>query len=198
MIDLPDENPAIVKLLVQYLYEGEYTVPRATTPPHPTNSDPEAHVCVEHYRRGQKGDLDICYHGRFFNTCSTPCHSRFCVLPEAPAPNEPDDDHNPLLIHAKVYVAAIKYDVAGLEAVVEQEFMQACDDRYDRPSFAVAARYVFENTPENDRGLREIVTKTVVKHGHDLLKKPDIFALVTQFSSLATAIIRMKATQGWN
>ncbi|KAI4674179.1 uncharacterized protein J4E84_010792 [Alternaria hordeiaustralica] len=160
-VDLPEDEPAIVKLMMQYIYQGEYdpalpdnelsgstkiTVPPTPTPPHKK---------------------------------SRTARQLF------------------LMIHAKLYEIADKYDVVGLKELVIEKFKRACHSFWNDPSFANAAHHVFSTTPEHDKGLRDIVSKTIAEHMAELVKKPEVEALLTEFNGLAFGLLKMKTEAGW-
>ncbi|KAI4915020.1 hypothetical protein J4E90_005057 [Alternaria incomplexa] len=154
-VDLPEDEPAIVKLMMQYIYEGEYD------PALPDN---------------ELGD-----------STKVPAHF---PIPVGPLPAQ-------LMVHAKLYEIADKYDVLGLKELVIEKFKRACHSFWNDPSFAAAAHHVFSTTPEHDKGLRDIVLKTIAEHMAELVKKPEVEALLTEFNGLAFGLLKMKTEAGW-
>ena len=135
----------------------------------------------------------VCDH----HTCETDCDSdcvyftcRICkpVTGEASVKEKEQE----LLIHAKMYEIADKYDVADLKRLVEGKFLQACKLAWDAPAFGNAAHYVFSTTPDHDKGLRDIVSKTIAAHMKKLLRKPEIEALLTEFNGLAYDLLKIR------
>jgi hypothetical protein len=102
-----------------------------------------------------------------------------------------------LLTHAKMYELADKYDVVGLKDLVKEKFGRACQNFWDDPIFANAAHHAFSTTPDHDKSLRDIVSKTVAGHMKALVKKPEIEALLTEFNGLAYGLLKMKTDAGW-
>ncbi|KAH4006823.1 hypothetical protein HBH70_201060 [Parastagonospora nodorum] len=220
-IDLPGDEPKIIKLLIQYLYEGEYeprlsdASPIATAPRgdmshrevvrtdtynsnygrNYTYSFP--HTCDP---TGGCSKLCICPHHICRTTCSYSCRDFICdkctrsTLPKTfPATGPPEQ----FLIHAKMYEIADKYDVVGLKDLVLEKFKRACVSFWDHDIFSIAAHYAFSTTMENDKGLRDIVSKTISEH-MDLIQKAEIQTLMTEFNGLALGILLMKADEyGW-
>ena len=217
-VDLPEDEPAIVKLMMQYIYEGEYEpalpdnelgdstkVPASPAPSPPlrdrmgrrirpaVSETPQSlpHSC------GTYGfacsEREPCKHHTCGAHCLFTCVSFTCVygcfVPTAlPAQ---------LMVHAKLYEIADKYDVLGLKELVIEKFKRACHSFWNDPSFAAAAHHVFSTTPEHDKGLRDIVLKTIAEHMAELVKKPEVEALLTEFNGLAFGLLKMKTEAGW-
>ncbi|CAN9449974.1 unnamed protein product [Alternaria alternata] len=138
--DLSEDEPEIVKLLVQYLYEGEYDI--------------------------KLTDM---------------AHSAQPVL----------------LVNAKMYEIGDKYDVLGLKQLALAKFSLACETYWESQQFAPAAHYAFSTTPESDKGLRDIVTKTIADHTKTL-NSPAVEALLNEFNGLVTGVLKMRAKDlGW-
>ena len=205
-IDLPDDEPAIVKLLIQYLYEGEYDpvlpanglaetlqTPRPARNLNYTYSFP--HTCEGQGRYCY--DYNICPHHtckrQTMDDCSFLCKEFDCKECN-PSLNGTSDQ---LLIHAKMYEIADKYDALGLKNLVKEKFSRACQHFWDNDKFAVAAHHAFSTTPEDDKGLRDIVSNTISTH-MELVEKPAINVIMTQFNGLALGILEEKIKQyGW-
>ncbi|KAI4622193.1 hypothetical protein J4E83_004933 [Alternaria metachromatica] len=172
-VDLPEDEPAIVKLMMQYIYEGEYD---PTLPDNRLSNSmqPECHHTCRGFTCG------LCY-----------------VAPTAPTALPIPGSPTQLMVHAKLYEIADKYDVVGLKELVIEKFKRACHSFWNDPSFAAAAHHVFSTTPEHDKGLRDIVSKTIAEHMTELVKKPEVEALLTEFNGLAFGLLKMKTEAGW-
>ena len=96
-----------------------------------------------------------------------------------------------------MYEIADKYDVVGLKGLVAEKFSRACQHFWNDAVFAAAAHHVFTTTPDHDKGLRDIVSKTISQHMPELVKKPEVEALLTEFNGLAFGLLRMKTEAGW-
>jgi hypothetical protein len=95
-----------------------------------------------------------------------------------------------------MYEIADKYDVAGLKNLCIEKYKRACRKFWDDPKFAESAHHVYCTTPSRDKGLRNIVTKTLSDHMS--LEKPEIEDLMTEFNGLAFGLLFDKAKQsGW-
>jgi len=96
-----------------------------------------------------------------------------------------------------MYEIADKYDVPGLKDLVVEKFSRACRQGWDCAKFPIAARYVFSTTPDEDKGLRKVVSSTIASHMKELVKKPEIESLLKEFSSLSYELLKAKIESGW-
>jgi hypothetical protein len=95
-----------------------------------------------------------------------------------------------------MYEIGDKYDVDGLKELAREKFAWMCTLFWNSAYFAPAAYYAYSTTPDEDKGLREVVSKTLFDH-MDLIKKPEVEAVLNEFNSLAVGLLmmRMKADQ---
>ncbi|KZM22844.1 uncharacterized protein EKO05_0001087 [Ascochyta rabiei] len=198
-IDLSDNEPAIVKLLIQYLYEAEFdpalpspemetenNIPPQDTPH--TCSRKDKYQCSKASRYRQ-----VCPHHYCGSQCDFDCSEFSCGECSSSAV----DGAGHLLVFAKMYEMADKYDVAGLKDLCVEKYKRACLKFWDDPKFAQSAYHVYCTTPSRDKGLRNIVCKTLSDH-MSLLEKPEIEDLMTEFNGLAFGLLFDKAKQsGW-
>jgi hypothetical protein len=142
---------------------------------------------------------NVCPHHQCLpETCKDSCVGfvcKFCcpdfVLPPA------EGDASQLLLHAKMYEIADKYDVVGLKELAREKFLRACAVYWDDEHFAPAAYYAFSTTMDDDMSLRDIVGKVISEHIL-MLNKPAVLALLHEFHGLAVSILTLRATDlGW-
>ncbi|KAI5377061.1 hypothetical protein J4E82_004144 [Alternaria postmessia] len=180
IIDLPEDEPTIIKLLIQYLYEGEYE------PLLPDDESREA-LLAARIGRPKHDPHGRAYSYQFPHSCSQP-------EPSIPPPNSESDQ---LLLHAKMYEIADKYDAVGLKDLAIEKFKWACQYLWDDDKFSIAADHVFSTTPDHDKGLRDIVSETIGAH-MGLVKKPEVKVLLTEFNGLALGVLEKKIIEhGW-
>ncbi|KAI4622192.1 hypothetical protein J4E83_004932 [Alternaria metachromatica] len=199
IIDLPEDEPAIVKLLVQYLYEGEYE------PLLPDGKSSLALSSVDLKESRPKHDSNgtpynynfphSCGNGRCrFNCIKFNCEECNPSVPPLPLLNGKADQ---LLLHAKMYEYADKYDVVGLKDLAIEKFIRSCKHFWNEDEFSIAAHHVFSTTVDTDLGLRDIVSATICAH-MGLVKKPEVKVLMTEFNGLALGILELKIIEhGW-
>jgi len=224
-IDLPDDEPAIVKLLIQYIYEAEYDPvfhegetgteygdvthayrglskaqvmrmkkKKATTAVVWKLSSVFPHTC-EYDWEGLGCSKELCEHHVCGENCDGYCSDYICDRCSQLPGHTPGSEQ--LLIHAKMYEIADKYHVVGLKELVLEKFSQACQKYWNEPCFAAAAHHAFSTTPDNDLGLRDIVSLTIATHMTELMKKPEVEALLLEFNGLAFGLLKRKMDQGW-
>jgi hypothetical protein len=64
----------------------------------------------------------------------------------------------------QVYALADMYDIQDLKTLSISKFEQAAQRDWKSSSFPQVIDYVYKSTPTSDRGLRDIIVKTIVKH----------------------------------
>ena len=131
----------------------------------------------------------VCQH----HTCGTDCEYEcvaFICRTCKPITGEASNKADALLIHAKMYELADKYSITDLKDLVKEKFQLACQLWWDTPTFANAAHYVFSTTPDQDKGLRDIVASTITSHAKILLTRPDIEALLSEFNDLTLDLLK--------
>ncbi|KAJ4359155.1 hypothetical protein N0V95_002407 [Ascochyta clinopodiicola] len=176
-IDLPEDDPSIVKLLVQYLYEAEYE-------PVFTKHDPSQPIVkrVEITSSRIQG-----YHYCFPHTYYTSTDDKRTLK----------EDASQFLLHSQMYEIADKYDIAALKELAQSKFSYACRHWWNTEYFTPAAHHAFSTTPETDKGLRDIISTTISRR-MELLNKPEVEAVLNEFNGLAVGILKLHATElGW-
>jgi hypothetical protein len=203
----------IVKLLIQYIYEAEYEptladsrkasvtiVPAETTPVVRVNKQRGHHYNFPHSCGDHCDSVRVCHHHNC-DGCGHSCSSFVCtfccpwwnkgnlaVVKGATVPEAVE-----LLLHAKMYEIGDKYDVDGLKELAREKFAWACNLYWDSEYFAPATYYAFSTTPDEDTGLREVVSETLFDH-MDLLDKPEVEAVLNEFNGLAVGLLKRAKT----
>ncbi|KAK7186690.1 BTB/POZ domain-containing protein [Paraphaeosphaeria sporulosa] len=213
-ISLPKDDPAMVKLLIQYLYEGDYFPPclPSTSSSPSTNSyfqndrssewkkasyhvvqQPEMpHTCTEY--EVYCDHPAVCEHHQCGGECDYHCIDFCCA--ECNPPPSLGEGANQLSTHASMYAIGDQYGVIGLKQLSQEKFRCACLHFWNQSEFVVAAHLVFSTTLDEDKGLRDIVSETISGH-MELVNKPEIEVLMTEFSSLAFGLLKRKVSMGW-
>lgn len=73
-------------------------------------------------------------------------------------------DTETLVHHCRVYALAEKYDIQSLKSIASKKFKLECETHWDCIGFIDAIREVYSNTPDHDRGLRDVVVETIRAH----------------------------------
>lgn len=101
------------------------------------------------------------------------------------------------MLHAQMYEVGDKYDVTGLKELAREKFLRACAKFWDDDLFAPAAHHAFTTAPEDDYGLRNVVSNIISQH-MSLLDKPAVEALLAEFNGLALGLLKARAKDlGW-
>lgn len=173
-------------------YTGDRIPPYHYKFPHTCGSACKApNVCHHHkcdyhcYANATKGCIDF--------ICPSCCPGSTITAALPPATG----DASQLLLHAKMYEVADKYDVTGLDQLAREKFLRAATEFWDTEHFAPAAHYAFSTTPEEDKGLRDVVSNIISQH-MALLKKPAVESLLIEFNGLAVGLLKARAKDlGW-
>ncbi|KAI1179206.1 hypothetical protein F4777DRAFT_575237 [Nemania sp. FL0916] len=131
IVDLPDDEPEIVDIMVHFFYHLDY-LPRSRTEPK------KEHAPSVRRERGTSGNPPS-YH----------------ETATAPPPKSSD-----LVVHAKVYAIAAKYLIDDLKSLAQNKFTEQVLAKWQPgDEFPEAAKVVYTTTCDRDRGLRDIMTK---------------------------------------
>ena len=211
IIDLSEDEPEIVALLIQYMYEGEYDPALPST-----TKQAAATVLTTPVKRGEAVQKQGLYSYSFPHTCS---HQHHNCLDDRICPHHRCGYHceficreytcdicgmpplrgssSQLLTHTKMYEVAEKYEVTGLKDLAKEKFSRSCRHFWNTCNFPVAANHAFSTTPESDNGLRDLVSQTIATH-MQLTREPEVRASLMQFNGLALGILDAKSEElGW-
>jgi hypothetical protein len=97
---------------------------------------------------------------------------------------------NPL-IHARMYALADFYGVFTLKELAIKKFRGVVQAHWNSKEFAQAVQVVYTTTVAKDSGLRQVVKDVLMNH-NELLKKPEIQAVLREVSGLAFEILMEK------
>jgi hypothetical protein len=197
-VNLPEDDPTLLKLYIQFLYEAEYEPrlllrktgdgptnyvvtaerisPYTYRFPHTCWGSKQTYICPHHHCNKKRGKDDF--------SCKECCD-------EVPPP---PGNAGHLLLHTKMYEIGDRFGTESLKEIALEKFHRACGVFWDSDEFAHAAHHAFSTTPDNDMGLREIVAETISQH-LEIFHKPAVEALVQEFHDLAVAVLRLRARE---
>jgi hypothetical protein len=189
-----------VGLMLQYFYTGDYKVsveqPDAAGFPHTCPQFPtyasfnSVNMAQRISNRYNTNVTWICPHHTCNQDQTYPLQNFRCQTCAAIRPVH-------LVQHARLYELADKYQIQGLKPLIQGRFKNACQLYWRSGEFIVAADVVFATTPEEDKGLRQIVVETIAQH-MEILKKPEIEPLMITYNGLAFGLLKIKAeAYGW-
>ena len=94
-----------------------------------------------------------------------------------------------LATHARMYSLADKYGIGGLKVLAQQKFEQAVRQQWDSEEFAPAVHVVYASTPDGDRSLRDVVMETIYSY-KSLLQKLEVETAVRDIPGLAFDLLK--------
>ncbi|KAK1808636.1 hypothetical protein LTR12_016998 [Friedmanniomyces endolithicus] len=94
-----------------------------------------------------------------------------------------------MVMHAKVFAAAVKYQVPALQKLATSKFRRAAKINWNDSSFAEATRIAYTTTPEDLRDIRDTVVKTISEHP-TLLQRTSIESAVKDIAALNFELLR--------
>ncbi|QIX02401.1 hypothetical protein AMS68_007918 [Peltaster fructicola] len=114
-------------------------------------------------------------------------------IPEHKAIREEDVTIPPtnLVLHARVYALADKFDVFGLKTLVKMKFATAMTNCHACAELAEAIDEVYNSTADSDRGLRDIVIQAMRFQPH-LTANEAIMAVIKRTAPLAFELWRVE------
>ena len=90
-----------------------------------------------------------------------------------------------------MYSLAHKYGIQGLKLLAKDKFKAAASRGWDADGFPPAVQIVYNSTPEEDTGLREVVVKIISVH-MELLNKPEVEAMMRKLNGLAFDLLKCR------
>jgi hypothetical protein len=95
-----------------------------------------------------------------------------------------------LLINAKTYIIGDKYDIMSLKEWAVTKYKEVLPATWNSTSFIESARLIFENTPESDLMLREVIIQKVTENAKALFDHSEFVALLQSHGDFATEVLR--------
>jgi hypothetical protein len=198
--DRADDDPRAVKLMIDYLYLGDYD---AGTP---TVTDPIPPVTIEHAVEARQ-TLQPREDPWNFDTGSIapPPQSEFNEDMWGAPPTkkkkgkkfrvpaaEPPPDISPLEMHAKMFAIASKYEIKSLEQTACEKFKAEFDRDWSTPDLIAAIDVVCNHTPDRKIELRNALKDAIARHAATLVEQPDFGKAVASIDGLAYELFSWK------
>lgn len=182
--DVDADDPEAVKLMVDFFYANNYVAPavdiakahsNSTTTPSAIDLAPDRRKSRGNRapprkiakRRASMASMD----GSSSSTAQTS-----------------KGDCNPVM-HATMYGLGSKYGIKSLKNLAMEKYKSAVLAAWNSSEFAHAIRVVYTTTPDNDLGLRNITTETILEHKDVVLAREDVEAAVIGIDKLAYALL---------
>ncbi|KAF1848748.1 uncharacterized protein K460DRAFT_80395 [Cucurbitaria berberidis CBS 394.84] len=202
-IDLPEDDPEMIRRLVAYLYLGDYD-------PCPALRVSSFSTIRQHESTSAAASA---YHSRYRATGLEGSDQCACLAPntkninqpvlEPESKNKPADYSvvvkmpncievaNPLTIHATMYALADKYQVDGLGQVAKEKFESCLHHHANSGDFVAAVQLAYGATPDSNRGLRDAVVTAFLTHFKINVKEnPGIEAKLDTIDELSFLLIK--------
>jgi hypothetical protein len=95
-----------------------------------------------------------------------------------------------LVVNAKAYIIADKYNIGSLKERAVTKYKQVLPTIWNSASFVESARLVFENTPESDRMLREVIIQKASENAKALFDRGEFVALLQTHGDFSMEVLR--------
>lgn len=95
-----------------------------------------------------------------------------------------------LLVNAKTYIIGDKYDILSLKEWAVTKYKEVLPATWNSTSFIESARLIFENTPESDLMLREVIIQKAAENAKALFGHSEFVALLQSHGDFATEVLR--------
>ncbi|KAF5685942.1 kelch 4 [Fusarium circinatum] len=178
-VELPDDEPLAVSMMIEYLYHQTYTIPCDA------EFGPEYHLSPTIPSKPSTAPLNrACYSvGGNSSISQSPLH-----LPQTAAASIPLEALPPyvfivpyvtLRVHYKVYALGEKYGIPGLKALAAHNFETRCEDLFNSSrvnrlgDLIHEMREAYACTAEGDRPLRDAVVR-ILKSKPIILEREDV------------------------
>ncbi|KAF2417106.1 hypothetical protein EJ08DRAFT_703502 [Tothia fuscella] len=113
--------------------------------------------------------------------------------PSISSPIPADSLYNPVL-HANMYALADFYGIQGLKELAKEKYRTAMVISWKTKEAVKSMELAWNSTPSDDRGLRDIVVRTVVSQ-IEMVGMPDVETLLRELPDLSFEILKSFATQ---
>lgn len=95
-----------------------------------------------------------------------------------------------LMFNVKMYVAGDKYDIPGLRALATKKFQDCVKDYWNSKAFSEAALYLWEDTVESDRELRDVFIASANQNIDALLDRGEFTNLMKMHGDFCCDIVK--------
>ncbi|KAG4433159.1 hypothetical protein IFR05_011372 [Cadophora sp. M221] len=163
-VDLPEDELPIISAMLRYLYTNDY------------DDNPEATASVV----ANSSPPQFSLHFGSDSEVETPAK-----VPGITVGGES------LVFNVKMYVVADKYDIPGLKCLAKKKFEKAVKLFWNSTGFSEAAKFLWENTVEWDRDLRDVVIKSAASNIETLLDRGEFVELMDTRGDVCRRILRL-------
>ncbi|KAK4989806.1 hypothetical protein LTR66_003126 [Elasticomyces elasticus] len=171
------DDPEAVRLMIHYFYHLDYPEDEdgsSTRKEPPLPTDPESSSDTDEEFAGYNGE------------------KRFSQSKKNDKYVKARNKGGHLVVHAKLYALADKYEVPGLKALSLAKFKASIHDNWDRldsPELASAIHIAYTSTADENKDLRRVVEDNLMSHLEAVLEKPEIACATNEVSGLALRLL---------
>ena len=177
------DGPEAIKLMIDFLYSGNYEPIIALSEQHSWNEPPPAPPAKSTFELIERGGVleadDFVIHvpGEEVDHAEEPVVASSSGGPQDRTENSVDDilhsavrqtnevfGIGPLTMHSKMYALGSKYGIPNLQALASSKFESSAKGRLGTDDLATAIPVVFGNTTESDDGLRSLLERVLLKN----------------------------------
>jgi hypothetical protein len=194
-IDLPEDDPEMIRRLIAYLYLGDYDPTRCDI----TNFSQLRQLESTTVRASKHHPRFVGSQGQYSSdscACLSPSTNAVSQA-EAPAAEKSGNSSNasevaePLTIHATMYALGDKYQVEGLGQLAKDKFESCLRHHACSADFATAIQIAYSSTPESNRGLRDVVVGAFrTQFQTDITQIPGAEAKLDSIDELSLLLIK--------
>ncbi|KAK4950752.1 hypothetical protein LTR10_010745 [Elasticomyces elasticus] len=193
------DDPQAIKLMVEFFYHLDYNVDIAkpaleeTVPPISASKTRALSLVekMEQFRLSARTESSS-PSSETVAQRRLPLHKRNlydCLGPQ-PIPLRAKENAEDAVMHAKVFAAAVKYQVAALQDLAATKFSIAASHGWEHPTFADAVLVAYTTTPDSMRQIRDVVATIILRH-NSLLDKGCIEDVVKMIPNLNFELLRL-------
>lgn len=100
-----------------------------------------------------------------------------------------------LLVNAKVYIIAEKYEIEALKKLACTKYGEVLPNTWNTSIFSESASHLYENTVETDRMLRDVIVQGASDNVKNLLDRGEFVEMLKSHGDIATEIMHKVVTR---
>jgi hypothetical protein len=104
-----------------------------------------------------------------------------------------DTSSEPLLSHTRIYITADKYDVPLLKRLASENYKKVTSEKFDENLFLFidSLKMICDETPESDKGLRDVAIKAARDNLGDLMETEAFVDLLKENPDISVDILKV-------
>jgi hypothetical protein len=170
---LEDDEPDIVKNMVEFLYTTDYNDRRSASK---CDLDQKADDLESTVPEAPEEDIII--------------DTGPIEVTENSAVNSLEYNPQSLVTNAKMYIIADKNEIEALKKLASTKYKQVVPKCWNDLAFAESARLIYENTTESDRTVKDIIIQAASDNIKALLDRDEFTEVLNSYGELATSILK--------